>query len=338
MGMARNLRRKGVDAKVLAPCDGRPAESWVFPLGKSVPYAQNGSLAPVAPDPAAQLRILAAIRDERFDVLHIHEPLVPGPSLTALVMQSVPMVGTFHVSGEVKAYRWLKPAAKRLARRLALSVAVSNEAAAMAKRSLDIECEILFNAVELQDLPLKTHVGKPHRVFFVGRHEPRKGLSVLLEAFSALPKEFELRIAGQGPETEKLKNEYRDLRNIVWLGAIEEAEKAQELADAEIFVAPSLGGESFGIVLLEAMAAGVKLVVSDLEAYASVTNGQECAALFSTGDSVSLQNALLAAVENPDKAQQRVDNGRARVSEFSMDRLTEAYIDCYQRAISLANN
>src|SRR5215207_7612348 len=96
LGLGRALRSKGVDARVLGPCDGRPPDSGVTPLGRSVPTAANGSVAPIAPDPSAALRNSRAIRDEDFDVLHLHEPLCPGPTVTAIFLKAAPMLGTFH--------------------------------------------------------------------------------------------------------------------------------------------------------------------------------------------------------------------------------------------------
>ena len=112
LGLARSLRSKGVATQVLAPCDGPPPEPWVTPLGDSIPYAQNGSFAPLAPDPPAQLRLLGAIWDERFDALHLHEPLAPGPTLTAVLVKPVPLLGTFHAAGSIGVYRWGPPAAE----------------------------------------------------------------------------------------------------------------------------------------------------------------------------------------------------------------------------------
>lgn len=177
LGLSRNLRAKGVTTQVLAPCDGPPPEPWVTPLGNSIPYAQNGSFAPLAPDPAAQLRLLAAIWDERFDVLHLHEPLAPGPTLTAVMVKPVPLLGTFHASGNIAAYRWARFGVQRLAARLDTRVAVSPEAAGMAKRHLDGTYDILFNGIEVEQYAQQPPVASPGpTVFFVGRHEPRKGL------------------------------------------------------------------------------------------------------------------------------------------------------------------
>ena len=105
LGLARVLRAMGHEARVLAPCDAPPPELFVIPLGNSIPTAANGSVAPLAPDPSCQLRAIRALADEAFDVLHLHEPLAPGPTMTALVMHPAPTVGTFHAAGDSTSYR-----------------------------------------------------------------------------------------------------------------------------------------------------------------------------------------------------------------------------------------
>ena len=104
LGLARELRRQGHEARVLGPCDGPPPASFVTPLGDSLPTAANGSIAPLAPDAAAALRTIRALNDEQFDVLHVHEPLTPGPSMTTLMVHPAPIVGTFHAAGRSSSY------------------------------------------------------------------------------------------------------------------------------------------------------------------------------------------------------------------------------------------
>ena len=109
LGLARELRRAGHEARVLGPCDGPPPEAFVTPLGDSLPTAANGSMAPLAPDPSASLRTMRALRDEAFDVIHVHEPLAPGPSITTVTLHTAPTVGTFHAAGRSTSYRMLAP-------------------------------------------------------------------------------------------------------------------------------------------------------------------------------------------------------------------------------------
>ena len=115
LGLARSLRAMGHEARVLGPCDGPPPDVGVTPLGDCVPLAANGSVAPIAPDASCALRTIRALRDEEFDVLHLHEPLVPGPTMTALIAASTPKVGTFHAAGASAPYRWLFPVTRWMA-------------------------------------------------------------------------------------------------------------------------------------------------------------------------------------------------------------------------------
>ena len=335
LGLSRSLRRSGIDVQVLAPCDGHPPEPWVTPLGDSIPYAQNGSFAPLAPDVAAQLRVLGAIWGQQFDVLHLHEPLAPGPTLTAAVVKPVPLIGTFHASGDIFAYRWGRPMVKWIANRLDLRTAVSPDAAAMARRYLDGSYEVLFNGIETERFTRIQRV-EPEQptVLFLGRHEPRKGLSTLLEAARLLPDDVRFWIAGEGPETEPLKTKYRFDHRIEWLGALSEADKVTRLRAASVFCVPSLRGESFGIVLLEGMAAGVPVVASDLDSYRDVARGGRDALLFTPGDSKSLANALHQAMDRGSHVESRVKSGIERADEYSMDNLAAAYVERYQRLVT----
>ncbi|HMK96954.1 MAG TPA: glycosyltransferase family 4 protein, partial [Acidimicrobiales bacterium] len=149
MGIAHAMREMGVEARVLAPCDGPPPEPWVTPLGASVPTAANGSIAPIAPDPSAALRTIRALRDERFDVVHLHEPLVPGPTLTALLFSDSHLVGTFHRSGDIAWYRALKIPGRWAARRLSLRCAVSDMALATARQALGGTYQLVWNGIDI---------------------------------------------------------------------------------------------------------------------------------------------------------------------------------------------
>ena len=334
LGLSRTLRAKGIDTQVLAPCDGPPPEPWVTPLGNSMPYAQNGSFAPLAPDPPAQLRVLGAIWDQRFDVLHLHEPLAPGPTITSAVVKPVPLIGTFHASGDIAVYRWGRPVVRRIAARIDIKTAVSPEAAGMARRHLGGSYEILFNGIEIDSYAgARPAATSGPTVFFLGRHEPRKGLSVLLEAARLLPDDVTFWIAGQGPQTDQLKAAYRHDERIQWLGPLSEQEKRGRLRAADAFCVPSLGGESFGVVLLEGMAAGTPVIASDLPAYRVVAREGRDAQIFPTGDSDELAKRLLAALDRTESVERRIASGKERVMEFSMDSLADVYIARYQRLI-----
>ncbi len=333
LGLGRALRAEGFHAQVLAPCDGLPPEPWVTPLGNSIPYAQNGSLAPLAPDPAAQLRVLGAVWDERFDLLHLHEPLAPGPTLTTLTVKPMPLVGTFHANGTIAAYRWLRPLVRRLTDRLDLRVAVSAEAVSMAERHLGGSYDVLPNGIEVERFASAepTPTDGP-TIFFLARHEERKGLQILLEALAHLPSDVRLWIGGHGPQTAELRARFEDDR-VDWLGPIDDRQKAARLRGADVFCVPSLGGESFGVVLLEGMAAGTPVVASDLEAYRRTTRGGADARLANPGDPVDLATALRETLEGGPTVAERVTRGRDRAAEHSMRQLALAYVDRYERIL-----
>ena len=133
LGLARALRRKGHAVRVLAPCDGPPPDAGVTPLGLSLPASSNGSIAPVAPDPSAQLRTIRAMRDEAFEIVHLHEPLAPGPTTTTLLTKPAPLLGTFHMAGHSLSYELMPNVVRFLAGRLDDRVAVSEDARTMAR-------------------------------------------------------------------------------------------------------------------------------------------------------------------------------------------------------------
>lgn len=337
LGLARALRRKGHAVRVLAPCDGPPPDAGVTPLGLSLPTAANGSVAPVAPDPSAQLRTIRAMRDEAFDVVHLHEPLAPGPTTTALLTKPAPLIGTFHMAGRSLAYELMPNVVRYLAGRLDDRVAVSEDARSMARDSLGGQYDLTFNAVEVfrYDESPATPTDTP-TILFVGRHEERKGLRVLLEAVSLLPPDVRIWIAGEGPETEGLRATYAGDPRLEWLGAISENEKIARLKGADVFCAPSLHGESFGVVQLEGMAAGTPVVASDIPGYANAARQGSDALLFAPGDSRALADALRELLGNEDKRHSLVASGRERAVEFSMATLADFYVGRYEHMLNQA--
>jgi phosphatidyl-myo-inositol alpha-mannosyltransferase len=332
LGLARTLRGLGEDVRVLAPCDGPPPDPGVTPLGKSVPTASNGSVAPLAPDPAAQLRTIRALRDEAFDVIHLHEPIAPGPTMTALLFRNAPLVGTFHRAGDSTAYAALKPAVRWLARRLDLRCAVSKDALATARRALGGEYDLLFNGIEVERFAKASPAAAlGPTIFFVGRHEERKGLAVLLDSLRLLPPEVRVWVGGIGPQTEALRAAFGGDHRIEWLGRLTESDVASRMRGADVFCAPSLHGESFGVVLLEAMAAGAVVVASALEGYGNVATDGVDALMVPPGDSDALGRALARALDDSRLRADLTAAADLRAQCFSMVRLAELYIERYQR-------
>lgn len=347
LGLARALNGLGLSARVLAPCDGAPPQLGVTPLGASIPTASNGSVAPIAPDLACALRTVRALSDEAFDVLHLHEPLSPGPCLTALLLRSTPIVGTWHSSGGSRAY--FIPGVRWLAGRVNVRVAVSPDARDTAVRALGGTYALSFNGIELDRFknlaPLPTPssatspTGSPAAgptIAYVGRHEPRKGLAVLLEAMARLGDDTTLWVMSQGPQTAELRERYGHDRRIVWLGRVPEDEKNARIAAADVMCVPSLRGESFGIVLAEAMAAGTPVVASNLDGYRNVARTEEEAVLVPPGDAAALAAGLNRVLCEPSLAADLIAAGHARAQELSMQRLAESYVTHYEDAMRAA--
>ena len=339
LALARALRRRGHETRVLAPCDGPPPELFVTPLGKSVPTASNGSIAPIAPDISAQLRTIRALWDERFDVLHLHEPLVPGPTVTTLLLKPAPLVGTFHAAGSQPAYQALAPLAAWFGQRLDARVAVSEDACDLVRDAVGGEFQMLFNGIEAERFrnaePWPT---TGPTVLFIGRHEERKGLSTLLEAVPSLPAEVTVWVAGEGPQTAELRERHRDPR-IEWLGRIDDDERDRRMAGASVFCAPSLGGESFGVILLEAMAADTPVVASAIPGYAKVAtpDGREPAALLvEPGDVTALGSALREVLGDERRAAALRAAGAGRSAEFDLEHLCDLYLEIYEQVLAAA--
>ena len=335
LGLARSLRAKGHEVRVLGPCDGPPPDAFVTPLGNSLPTAVNGSIAPLAPDASAALRTIRALNDEAFDVVHVHEPLVPGPSLTALLVKMAPVVATFHSAGESAAYRTFSRQLKWVASRIDIRVAVSKDAVELAQRYIGGEYEVLFNGIELNDYATPSTSARENAIFFIGRHEERKGLINLLEALAKLPPDVRLWIASDGPQTAELKTRFASDSRIEWLGRISDEEKISRMGRASVFCAPSLHGESFGVVLLEAMAAGTPVVASNLDGYRNVATDDETALLVETGNVASLASALARVLTDSRLATRLTVNGREHAQLFSMDALADRYIEMYERALHM---
>ncbi len=330
LGLARSLRSHGHLVRVLGPCDGPPPDAGVMPLGNSIPFATNGSVAPIAPDIACALRTMRAIRDEDFDVVHLHEPLVPGPCMTTAVVANAPLVGTFHATGQSTPYWVSRRPLRWLADHLDRRVAVSDDARSYAEAHVGGDYEVIPNGVELDRFAKASPEPTEHpTIFFVGRHEPRKGLEPLLRAFGRLPADTRLWVAGTGPDTDRLRAEHGADPRISWLGRIDDADKAARMKGADVVCAPSLGGESFGVVLLEAMAAGTPVVASDLPGYRKVARDRIEAILVPPGDVVGLAEALARILTDGSLAEELRIGGQLRADEHSMDRVAQRYLDCY---------
>jgi phosphatidylinositol alpha-mannosyltransferase len=332
LGLADALRAAGVDARVLAPSDGPPPRPGITSLGPTHRFPSNGSIAPITSSKAVASRTLEALRAFAPDVLHLHEPLSPGANHTALIGTDLPAVGTFHAAfprrnGWYDAFRL---PLRKMVERLALRTAVSEEAQRNVE-AFGADCEILPNGVPVDTFALAEPWPAPRPViFFVGRHEPRKGLGILLDAFASLERDAVLWVAGEGPATPDLQA--RGVAGVEWLGAISEDEKARRLRGATVACFPSVEGESFGVVLLEAMAAQAAVVASDLTGYRDVARGDREALLVTPGDVAGLTHSLRRALDDRELRDSLVAAGSLRAVEFSMTALAETFRQRYETA------
>jgi len=336
LGLARSLKRLGHVATVIAPADpSYPAGSDVEIVGRATPVRANGSVAPLCLSPAASRRAVDAATGAGVDVVHLHEPLAPLLGYGFLVgRRRFPLVGTFHRSGESTLYRVAGPLLRPALHRLVVRAAVSEAARATAETAIGGTYEVLFNGVELDRFteapPFPTD--RP-TVLFLGRHEERKGLGVLLEAFDKVPDPAVLWVSGDGPETADLRRRHPPSERLRWLGVLDDDEVASRLAGADVLCAPSRHGESFGMVLLEAMAAGAAVVCSDIPGYRAAAAGH--ARLVPPGDPVALAEALTEALGEAatvGRGGSGARAARAHAASWSMDRLAARYVELYERA------
>ncbi|MDA8038471.1 MAG: glycosyltransferase family 4 protein [Actinomycetota bacterium] len=335
IALAEELVVLGTRVTVVAP-GGVPSRAAgdvaYIDVGRALRVAANGSRAPVALSPAAVVRTAGALHRDCFDVVHVHEPMVPLVGLSALAAARAAVVATFHRSGLDLAYRAEAKALGGLARRIVTPVAVSEAARETAVRALGFtDVAIVPNGVRIvpgghgDKAPVPT-------VVFVGRHESRKGLAVLLEAFGFVEQPARLVVIGEGPETPALRARFASDRRLEWCGAVDDETRRLLVSSADLFCAPSLGGESFGVVLLEAMAVGTAVVASDIPGYRLAAG--DAAELVPPGDPVALAGALNRLLADGERRAALAATGRLRAEEHSMARVASRYLELYEAALS----
>lgn len=345
LGLARSLSRRGHQVTVIGPADGPvplfAADVGIVTTGPTVSIEANGSLAPISIRVSSARKALSSVAAGAFEVLHLHEPLVPGPTMACLIACRSPMVATFHLAGTSASYRYLRPVVRHWVTHLALRCCVSDAARQTAEVALGGTYTVLFNGVDIERferVSRKSRVpGTGGVIAFIGRHEERKGLAVLLDAFRRLRSSTSmetsvLRIAGEGPQTEALTRRYSDVAGIEWLGRIDDDAVASAMAGADIVCAPSLGGESFGIVLVEAMAAGAAVVASDIPGYRA-PSAHGAAVLVPPGDPGALAAALEGILTDAARARELIEAGHRRARDFSMEALAGAYEGIYRSLV-----
>ncbi len=311
---ARALAELGIDVRVLIghdppgrlsrllhPTAGRfesPPDT-VIPLGRSVITPANHSLANIVLSPSAIVRLRRALTRERFDLLHVHEPLTPAISVAALASATCPVVATFHAAGSSRWRRFGASLWGFLLERIDVRIAVSQAAAETARAYAPGEYRLIPNGVRVpHTASLDSRLS---RVLFIGRHEPRKGLRVLVRAWPAVHAATgaRLRVIGADPLAVRylLGRERVPEDGIDLLGSIGADALDRELAEAKLLVAPSLGRESFGMVLTRAFAAATPVVASDIDGYRQLVTDR-CGTLVPPGDEQRLAQGITAMLKD----------------------------------------
>lgn len=357
--LAVELEARGHEPWIIAPVgvlsptrravDSRrqQAAERFIPMGTAVPLPSNGSRAYISVNPRVLLRMDRAVRYGRFDVLHVHEPGAPWVSLAAVFLATSPVVATFHAALEssfgYEHSSWLGRVGMD---RIDVRIAVSEAARAFPARMFPGDYRIIPNGVTVEKYAPAVGAAKVEgRVFFIGRAEKRKGVGVLLHAFARLRRRLPhatLVIAGatRGQALEASRLGYGpplDLEGVEALGWVDDDEKVAQLARAEVVCAPSLAAESFGIVLAEAMAAGVPVVASDLPGYRSVLRDGEAGRLVPPGEPALLADALYDLLLDEDERRRLAAAGLAVAERLSWSRVTDEILAAYEDALAMGD-
>jgi phosphatidylinositol alpha-mannosyltransferase len=347
---ARALAELGVDARILVgndppgrltkllhPKEGRHTKppDYVLPVGRSVIVPANASLPNIVLSPPAMLRMKRAFERERFDVIHVHEPLAPILSVFALLVSECPAVATCHSAGELAWYPLGKAFWGIAGERIDYRIAVSEAARRSAEPYVGGPFEVIPNGVVLQPSFEAGH--RDGNVIFIGRNEQRKGLHVLLRAWPQVAARTgaRLRVVGADPLSVRWlgRRQGLSLDAVDLLGGLSEEELTAELERASLLAAPALGGESFGMVLTRAFACATPAVASDIEGYAAVAT-RESAVLVPPGDPDALALALVEALEDEPRRRAMGEAARKVAESYSWDRIARRLAAIYEELVS----
>jgi phosphatidylinositol alpha-mannosyltransferase len=336
-----NLRLRGHDVRIITASHGpqRASEGDILRIGVGFSVPLNGSMGTLTFSPRYLGQVRELLERERFDVLHLHEPFVPFLSLFLLRESNSVNIATFHAyAGFSPSYELGSRVMKAHAARLHGRIAVSAAARHFIDRFFPGDYKVIPNGVDVPRfagaVPLARWQDGTPNVLFVGRHEPRKGLLDLLKAHRILRKtgyEERLLVVGSGPQEREARRYVatRGLKAVEFLGRVSDAEKAQLFRTADIYASPATGGESFGIVLLEAMAAGAPIVASDIHGYKGVVRRGREGLLVPPHEPKELAMAIARLLDDPELRAEMSAAGRARAEEFSWPRVTGKVEDYY---------
>jgi phosphatidylinositol alpha-mannosyltransferase len=339
LDLAETLLGAGHSASVLAPADeDADLPAHIVAAGRAVPVPYNGSVARVAFGPRAAARTRRWLREGNFDIVHVHEPTTPSLSLLALASSDAPVVATFHTATErsramAAASSVLRPALEKITGR----IAVSQIARRTVVQHLGGDAVVIPNGIFVARFAglrtaIRASAGEPLVVFLGRFEEPRKGLSVLLTAFERLLETHpgaRLVVAGRGDTEAGVRHVgARSRGRVEFVGAVDDGERSRLLAAADVFVAPNLAGESFGVILLEAMAAGAPVVASDLPAFRALCGDGRLGRHFRAGDPADLALALRDTLDDPATAM-RAAAAAAAVRRYDWSSVTRQVVAVY---------
>ena len=348
--LERYFTRMGHEVKVIAPAS-KVVSSFgdrFIPIGRPRPIPTSGSIARVTISPWLSSRVKAVLNQENFDIIHLHEPLMPMLCTTVLRLSQTANIGTFHACHGRPGYNFAKPIGKWILRRwfrkLDGKIAVSKPAMEFAHGHFPGYYNIIPNGVDLDHFspdvsPIDEFCDGKVNILFVGRLEKRKGLNYLLEAFRQVKQEISnSRLIIVGPGT-RLRRKYKrqvmrsGLKDVVFVGYVAYDELPRYYKTADVFCAPATGRESFGIILLEAMAVGKPIVASNIEGYASVVTHGVDGLLVPPEDKEMLAQALISLLTDQSLRQEMGAKGRVKALEYSWEHVAQNVLNYYVRVL-----
>ncbi|MEC3976764.1 glycosyltransferase family 4 protein [Amycolatopsis sp. H20-H5] len=345
LDLAKALISRGHRVSVLAPADedaGLP--EFVHPAGKALGIPYNGSVARLQFGPVSYARVRRWLRDNEFDVLHLHEPTAPSLSMLALKVADGPIVATFHTATtRSRTLAAFQPVLRPLLEKITARIAVSALARRVQVEHAGGDAVEIPNGVDVdffaRAMPLDGYPRAGGTVGFIGRFaEPRKGMDVLLEALRGLLPEFEelrLLVVGRGDPEQLLRDAGPELApHIRLLGQVDDEMKARVLRSVDVYCAPNTGGESFGMILTEAMAAGTPVLASGLDSFRRVLDDGKAGMLTETGDAGALADGLRELLRDPAQRASLAAAAGERVAIFDWSVVATQVLRVYETAIA----
>ncbi|WP_263730962.1 glycosyltransferase family 4 protein [Cellulomonas sp. SG140] len=346
--LAEALIAAGHEVSVLAPAaDDTPVPEYLVPAGRAVPVHYNGSVARLTFGPVTAARVRRWLAAGQFDVLHLHEPVTPSLGMLALWIADGPVVATFHTAiVRSRSLQLAYPLVRQSLEKISARIAVSEDARRTLVEHLGGDAVVIPNGVYVDRFSSAERderwTGTPGAptIAYLGRlDEPRKGLPVLLAAVGRVLDQVpgaRFLVAGRGETGQDQAQEVLGARaeSVEFLGGLSDADKARLLASVDVYCAPQTGGESFGIVLVEAMSAGTPVVASDLGAFARVLDDGSAGVLFRTGDSADLADTLLRVLGDTELRRTVAEHARQVVRRYDWSTVSDQVLTVYEMAVA----